>query len=518
MYKNNLKILISLFVLISVTISFSQENTTQSEAFKKTGFSKKTQLFKPKYPSYSLAATYVLTEKARKGDPLAQHELGIRYILGIGVPLDTLEAAYWIGKAASKNLPAANFNFGIMQNSGIGVPWDPFSAYKNFKVAAESGMEQGQYIFGLLHTDNLIVNKNLAEAQKWLKKSANKGFEEAKKVLLEFQKQGLIVTQDSTIENLQNDESLIEENNFSALISNEYELDYYNFSEDSLSENEEKEILNKILDTKHGELKKLLKVKETKDLSDVKDTTAVNLIKLAAGSGSPEALLIEARLLEYGIGIKENLIMAAANYLKAFRLGSYKAAESLLKISQREKFFANLEKEVKLENPNAMYVWAGLIALGIDYSLTEEQAFELLQKAEKQNHINSIIELGLAYYSGSLVKKDSLKAVNYFNSAAKLGSSEAEVRLAFIRIQSSKLKDYKQELAILKKYSESGSVLAEAALAYCYENGIQVKENKGKASILYRKAAQRGNEAAFNSLRNMYDKLRPSDPEFQIYL
>ena len=94
---------------------FAQEKV-QSEAYKKQGFSNRTHLLKPKYPSYNLAETYVLTEKAQKGDPFAQHELGIRYILGIGIPIDSAKAAYWIGRAASKNLPAANFNYAIMLN------------------------------------------------------------------------------------------------------------------------------------------------------------------------------------------------------------------------------------------------------------------------------------------------------------------------------------------------------------------------------------------------------------------
>jgi uncharacterized protein len=494
------------------------QNSTTSEAYKKQGFSRRTPLLKPKYPSYNLAATYILKEKAKKGDPFAQHELGIRYILGIGVPIDTLKAAHWIEKAASKNLPAANFNHGIMLYGGIGVEWNPFSAFKNFRVAAESGMEQAQYILGLMFTDNLIVNKNLKESQKWLIKSADKGFEDAKKVLKEFAKMGLTLSSDSTEIESSSQNFLSKNSAYSPLISSDYELDFYNFNEDTLTEAEEKEMLNDILNSKTNEMKKMFNIQEIKDSVELMDTSSVGIINFAANSGSPEALLIKARLDENGIGVKQNLIYAASNYLKAFRLGSYKAAESLLKMTQINNFFAFLEKEVKNNNSEAMYVWAGLIALGLDYSLTEQQAFELLKKAEENNHVNSIIELGLAYYSGSLVEKDSLKALEYFDSAANLGSNEAEIRLAFIHIQSADSARNSEHISILKKYSEKGSVLAEAALAYCYENGIAVNKNKGKAAQLYREAAHRGNEAAYNSLRNMYDTIRPEDEEFQIYL
>ncbi len=73
-------------------------------------------------------------------------------------------------------------------------------------------------------------------------------------------------------------------------------------------------------------------------------------------------------------------------------------------------------------------------------------------------------------------------------------------------------------MEVLQEFSNKGSVLAEAALANCYEEGIFVKIDKAKAARLYRQAARRGNEAAYNSLRKMYDSLRPPDEEFQIYL
>ena len=64
--------------------------------------------------------------------------------------------------------------------------------------------------------------------------------------------------------------------------------------------------------------------------------------------------------------------------------------------------------------------------------------------------------------------------------------------------------------------SEQGSVLAQAALGYCYEKGIGVKKQKGIAAKLFRTAAHRGNEAAFNSLLRMYDEIRPKNTEFEI--
>jgi TPR repeat protein len=507
--------LIFLIIVICVIPLFAQSQN-KSEAFQKKGLFYKTPLLKPKYPSYNLAATYLLKEKARKGDPFAQHELGIRYILGVGIPKDSLKAAYWIKQAAAKKLPAANFNYAIMLSNGIGVEWNPFEAFKNFEISAESGMEQAQYIVGLNYVDNLIVSKDFKKAYYWLKKSSDKGFEEAKKVLIELSKNNKIAIDDSlTQENeYRNPKANLSSN--IATIDN-FELDFYDFQKDTLSNTDEKKYLSKIIRTNTSELKRILKIDSQNSYKMPKDTSANGLIDFAAQSGSPEALLLKGRFLENGIGIEKNEIEAASNFLKAFSFGSFKAAEYLLKLSREKKFYNNLETEIRHNNANAMYVWAGLVALGMDYTLTEKQAFELLVKARKQNHINSIIELGLAYYNGTLIEKDSIKAIEYLNEAAALGSSEAEVRLVFFKIKENPNMVLKSEINILQKYANQGSVLATAALAFCYENGLSVAKRKAKASKLYRKAAQRGNEAAYNSLRAMYDAIRPDEEKFKIY-
>ncbi len=504
-----------IFLLLILTIPLWAQPTYKSEAYQKKGLFLKSPLLKPKYPTYNLAATYLLKEKARKGDPFAQHELGIRYILGVGLPKDSVKAAYWIKQAASKKLPAANFNYAIMLSNGIGVKWNPFEAFKNFKLSAESGMEQAQYILGLFYVDNLIVSKNIKKAYYWLKKSSEKGFKEAKNVLTELSENNKIVIEDSLKQ--EEDDDIITGSSSVTSSLDGFELDFYDFHKDTLSNTEEKKYLINIIKTNTSNLKKILKIDSENYYKMPSDTSATGLINFAAKSGSPEALLLKGRILENGIGVEKNKTEAASNFLKAFSFGSYKAAEYLLKLSRKKKFYDKLEKEIKQNNANAMYVWAGLVALGMDYSLTEKQAFELLVKARKQKHINSIIELGLAYYNGTLIPKDSVKAIEYFNEAALLGSSEAKIRLAFFKLKDNPHLFLDDEINVLKKYANQGAVLATAAIAFCYEHGLSVKMNKAKAARLYRKAAQRGNEAAYNSLRQMYDEIRPDEDEFKIY-
>jgi TPR repeat protein len=44
-----------------------------------------------------------------------------------------------------------------------------------------------------------------------------------------------------------------------------------------------------------------------------------------------------------------------------------------------------------------------------------------------------------------------------------------------------------------------------------------LNQDKGIAENYYRLAASRGNRAAYESLKHMYDEIRPDDQKFQIY-
>lgn len=508
-----MKIIILLFLSISL---FSAQDTTKSEAFKRDLPKGRSSLHQPKYPSYPLLTGFLIQQEANNGDPFAQHELGIRLLFGNGFEPDTTKAIFWIQKAAGQNISAARFNLAIMFYNGIGVDWNPFSAYKNFQFSAESGMPEAQFAYGIFFTENLVVNKDLSEAYKWFKKAAEKDYEPAKESIDYLRKQGFDLPDENSSIKEDDSQYVNEKSQISSLIQQDWSLDYFDFREDTLDSEQEKEIVENLLTENKAELKRKLGVSDLRESETLEDTSSLGIINFAAENGSPEALFFTATASEKGIVTKRNIVDAAYKYLRAYRLGSQKAALRLLQIVKDRNFFQILKTEVDNNNADAMYTWAGMVALGFDNSLSDMQAYELLEKAAKQNHINSIIEIGLSYYSGTLVKEDQQKAIEYWQKAADLGSKEAEVRIAFANISVVK-DDYNDEINILKINANQGSVLAQAALAYCYENGIGVKVRKSMAARLYRQAASRGNETAFNSLKRMYDELRPDEDEFNIY-
>lgn len=515
-------IFVFLISLLVINIPNLAQDSTRSHAFKNANPQNDIYpLVKPQTNPYPLMAGYLLRKKANEGDPLAQHELGLRLLLGKGFAKDSISAVYWVKKAVEKNLTVARFNYGIMLNSEIATEWNPFEAYWHFRFGAENGMAQSQYIYAVFFTDNLVVTRNLTDAYKWFKKSAENGFEPANEALNQLKEMGI---QDILLD--EKEESAAKDSLQNITIHSSHnisnygiELDLFDFGSDSLSEEDERKQIRSLLSKKGTELRKHLGVSDTLNLSYLSDTSGIGIIEFAVSTGSPEALLLSGRSLEEGILTKRNLILAAEKYLRAYRLGSRKAAEYLFRLTKDNHFFEALKKEVDRENDTAMFVWAGLVALGFDFRITNDQAFELLMKSVKMKNTFAIIEAGLCYYNGSLVEKDSLKAMQMWELADSLGNKEARIRIIFSRIkdQSAQVKQMKFDIEYLHTASEEGSVLAQALLAYCYENGIGLKRSKASAVNLYRSAAHRGNEAAYSSLKKMYDDVRPDDDEFIIF-
>lgn len=509
-----------ILLIFIIHINAPAQDSTRSDAFKENNPQNKYPLIKPKYRSYPLMTGYLLMKEANEGDPFAQHELGLRYLLGNGFSPDTTKAVQLIKRAVDTKIPAAEYNYGILQYNNIGVAWNPFEAFQYIESAANNDMPDAQFVYGILLTDNLIVPRNYSEAYMWIKKAADGGNEPAKEVLGEFQKLGINFEQNSDEKPGKNSSVVDTASVYAAtIIQSEWELDFFEFKSDSTeSQNEQDEKLLKEITAKNKQaLSNILGIQEA-EIVKLSDTSSTGLIKYASDKGSPEALMLEGKLNETGFDRPSNLILALEKYIIAYRLGASKPAAYIFKLTQQDDLFKQLKVGVDNKNPNAMYVWAGLTALGFDYQLTERQALGLLQQASEMNHVNAIIETGLCYFNGNMVEQNKPLAFKYWQRASGLGSLEAKVRLAFAKIlQQNDSTDIIAEVKVLINASENGSVLGQAALAYCYEQGIGLKQNKGKAAKLYRNASNRGSRIAFNSLKRMYDEIRPKDERFVIF-
>ncbi len=520
-----------IFFILSIavlTINAVAQDTTISQAFK---FNSPPQTYelnkKNRFPSHPLVSSYFLVEEAKKGNPLAEHELGLRYLLGEGFEADTARAVFWIYKAAQSKLPPACFNMGLLLNQGIGVEWDPFSAYDYFKCAAKLGMPAAQYIFGVLHSYTMLVNKNLNETYKWVKLSAQQGFKPAIELLQQLRESG-INFEETADELPENDTTSASASSYVLMddssIKNNFTVAPVSIAQDTaVMKSNDAEKLEKFFNSSAEKLRSRLGFIARDDTSTAENDSAkgFDFVYAAAKAGSPEALLLLGKAYELGVDVPQDSVKAMVNYIRAYRLGAMRAWNVLAEKANSQNFFDKLKKLIdEKENANAMYVWANMKFLGFNYQITDNQAVEMLEKAARKNHEPSLVEAGKVYFAGKFAEKDTAKAFAYWRKAASLGSLEAEVRLAFTKLNnpSASRKEKRKAFAKLNKAANGGSILAQSLLGLAYEKGIGVIANKGKAAEYYRLAASRGNEAAYLSLKRMYDEIRPPDrEEFYIY-
>ncbi len=510
--------------LILILFLFSEglaQDTTTSLAFKKNRPRKiRGGFFYQPDLAYQMWQQFNLTREANSGDVLAQHELGLRYILGEGIAADTVKAAYWIHKAAEKGLTAASFNYGILLLNGWGVNWDPFKAYKYFLDAANDGMPQAEYIVGILYTDNLIIKKNIDKAYYWVKKSVKGNFEPAKVVLPEIASKvdtSKIKIDDSFVNKKSKKDTSNQKSNQS--LSNSLGLVFVDFTtdQDTISHISDSTLVDDILLINSDDLNKELGLKEKDNSIDSIKTSGISSLLKYADAGSPEALTFIGRLYEEGIYYPRDIVAASAYYVRAIKLDSPRSPFLLYKLIKTKNYFELLKSDIDQNIPDAMFVWYGLHSLGFDNQITDYDANKLLQQAASKFYIPAIVELGLNYYTGKYVKQDKQNGLSMWMSAVKFGSIEAKVRIktaeVYGEIQS---QSYDNAVEDLKDAEKEGSVLAQVTLGYCYENGIGLNQDKGDAAKEYRFAARRGNRYAYDQLKRLYDEIRPPDPMFRV--
>ena len=75
----------------------------------------------------------------RRGDGIAQYNLGRMYVVGDGVPQDFEEAVKWFRKAAEQGDADAQHNLGKVYHTGEGVLKDHVAAYSWYNIAGANG-------------------------------------------------------------------------------------------------------------------------------------------------------------------------------------------------------------------------------------------------------------------------------------------------------------------------------------------------------------------------------------------
>jgi TPR repeat protein len=452
-------------------------------------------------------------QKANAGEPPAQHELGLRYLLGRGFLADTIKAAYWIQKAATQRLPLAEFNIGLLLINGRGVEWDPFKAYKYFHDASVEEIPEALYVMGLIYTEDFIVPRNWPMAYQYFRKASDLGSEVGTMAKKEMERRGL----DTTITiNTEVSDKGRQQSKTSPKVKSDtsYNLLFIDFHTDTTSTIADTTLIKEAylgIDTLDEQTSKI------GTINSKIDSTTQSIFLRAANSCNPEALCMLGRCYERGLNVQKDLMLAGVYYLRALHLESYRAPALLWKMMNTDEFTRELEAQSAKNNPDAFYVWSGITSIGFNKLLNEKQVFDLLQRATNMGHVPSIVELGTCYLTGRWIQRDKQKAIELWMHAEKLGSIEAKIRLAAATVfDQLDVEELEESISILRSSARDGSLFSNVALAYCYQKGIGVSKDKGEAYRLYHRSMLRGSETAYRALRSMHDEMRPSEKEFQI--
>ncbi|MGB5074297.1 MAG: hypothetical protein WBQ23_09200 [Bacteroidota bacterium] len=457
---------------------------------------------------------FMLERDAANGDPLAQHELGVRLLTGNGINADTVKSAHWIRKAAAQGLAPAMYNLGLLLNNGQGVEWDPFAAYRLFRAAAERGMTEAQHVTGIFFTDNLVLPQNWDSAWVWIAKAAASGYEPALHAKKEIQLRGYVrLSADSTLVASQEESPAENEEKPSVVEWTPLLLDFSRETQPEVLSSSV--LLDELLASREFSRADSLSLGTL--LEVVADSAAWLQLTRMASWGNPEALALLGRLYTEGRHVDRDNMKAASLFATAIFLESARAPALMIDLLRNSDIPARLPDRAWGGDAQAQYVWACLKAMDIDTRLSDSQALELLKRAALQRNASAVVQLGICYATGRWVAANQEKAEELWQQASSLRQQEARLRLAAAAIlgQGKKL-DPEFALSILEAGAKEGSLIAQVALATSYERGVGRAVNVGEAARRYRDCAVRGSQTGWFSLRRMYDARRPVDSDFRV--
>lgn len=108
-------------------------------------------------------------------DSAAQHNLGVQYANGQGVPQDYAMARQWYERAAAQGYAVAQTNLGALYHNGQGAPQNYAMARQWYEKAAAQGEAMAQNNLGLLYHNGLGVPKDYVTARGWYEKAVAQG-------------------------------------------------------------------------------------------------------------------------------------------------------------------------------------------------------------------------------------------------------------------------------------------------------------------------------------------------------
>lgn len=133
---------------------------------------------------------------ATSGNVEAQTKLGLIYAFGYGVKVDYKKAIEYFNQAKSKNNPEATYWYAKMVLNGLGIEKSPEKSLVWFEKAANQGYVDAQNVLGIMYMQGEGVKQDYETAFAWNTKAANGGNPEAMYNLGQHYEKGVGVAKD----------------------------------------------------------------------------------------------------------------------------------------------------------------------------------------------------------------------------------------------------------------------------------------------------------------------------------
>ena len=111
---------------------------------------------------------YEIQKKAEEGDAYSQHEMGVNFQYGYGVPVDKQKSLEWFQKAAENGYSESMRALGIIYEGGVGVEQDLKKAFDYYVSAVDAGNVKSLEKLAEFYKEGIVVHKNDNKARELL--------------------------------------------------------------------------------------------------------------------------------------------------------------------------------------------------------------------------------------------------------------------------------------------------------------------------------------------------------------
>ena len=408
---------------------------------------------------------FELDEKAANGGNVyAQYMLGLHYREGEGVEKNLSKAVTWLEKAADGNSLSAMRTLGEMFSNGIGVEQDSTRAFGWFEKAANLGDVEAQRKTADCYSAGQGVSENKLKALEYYTMAANGGDVVSMKNLAMIYRDGVGV-----------------EKSLSTMV----------------------EWLVKAANAGDGD-SMLLVGDSYADGTGVAqdDAAAAAWYGKGAEKNVPKAMVKYSNCLRHGIGMEVDNDEAATWCAKALKAGAEGIAPIIDEIvadwrDKRPEAFKDISRPIydlftdyaEQGNAAAQYCKGACLLIGAaDMNANFDKAGETFEKSAEQGNVLA------QFYAGSFRERrkaepDYGKAAFWYGKAADQDFSEAYFPAGWNKYHANQEKgdnsDLPNTVKWLTKALDSGSTFAAYYLGKCYEKGLGVEADAGRAFQMY---------------------------------